>query len=79
QYASVMRRSMDNEVMINEALDGETALGTVFPDTQLGRQLRMVARLINVRSPLQMQRQIFFVGLGGFDTHDNQLSDQAEQ
>lgn len=79
QYASVMRRSMDNEVMINEALDGETALGTAFPDTQLGRQLRMVARLINVRSPLQMQRQIFFVGLGGFDTHDNQLSDQAEQ
>ena len=26
-----------------------------------------------------MQRQIFFVGLGGFDTHDNQLADQAEQ
>ncbi|MGB0133423.1 DUF1501 domain-containing protein [Dokdonella sp.] len=79
QYATIMRRSMDNEVMINEALDGETPLTTAFPNTHLGRQLRMIARLINVRSPLQMQRQIFFVGIGGFDTHDNQLNDHAAQ
>ncbi|HMM65597.1 MAG TPA: DUF1501 domain-containing protein [Dokdonella sp.] len=79
QYASVMRRSMDNEVMINDALDAESPLATAFPDTHLGRQLRMISRLINVRSALQMQRQIFFVGLGGFDTHDNQLADQADQ
>ena len=79
QYAGVVRRSMDNEVMLTDALDGENALATTFPDTGLGRQLRMIARLINVRSTLQMQRQIFYVGLGGFDTHDNQLADQAEQ
>ena len=79
QYASIMRRSMDNEVMINDALDNGGTLATTFPETHLGRQLRMIARLINVRSALQMQRQIFFVGLGGFDTHDNQLADQAEQ
>ncbi|MEZ5463447.1 DUF1501 domain-containing protein [Dokdonella sp.] len=79
QYATVMRRSMNNEVMINEALDGETPLATSFPNTHLGRQLRMIARLINVRSSLDMQRQIFFVGLGGFDTHDNQLADQADR
>lgn len=77
QYARVMRRSMANEAMINDALDGGSELATVFPDTHLGRQLRMVARLINVRSALDMQRQIFFVGLGGFDTHDRQLDDQA--
>ena len=79
QYASVMRRSMDNEVMVNQALDGAVALATTFPDTRLGRQLRMVARLINVRSDLQMQRQIFYVGLGGFDTHDNQLNDHTDR
>lgn len=79
QYALVMRRSMNNEIMINEALEGESPLATSFPDTHLGRQLRMIARLINVRSSLDMQRQIFFVGLGGFDTHDNQLNDQADQ
>ncbi len=77
QYARVMRRSMANETMINAALDGGSTLATEFPDTHLGRQMRMVARLINVRSALAMQRQIFFVGLGGFDTHDRQLVDQA--
>lgn len=79
QFASVVRRSMNNQVMVNGALEGETPLTTTFPDTHLGRQLQMVARLIHVRDTLQMQRQIFFVGLGGFDTHDNQLADQAEQ
>lgn len=79
QYASVVRRSMDNQVMVADALNGASALATTFPDTPLGRQLRMVARLINVRGGLQMQRQIFYVGLGGFDTHDNQLANQANQ
>jgi len=79
EYARVMRRSMDNEVMINAALESEPPLATTFPDTHLGRQLRMVARLIHVRGALEMQRQIFFVALGGFDTHDNQLEDQATQ
>lgn len=79
QYASVVRRSMDNQVMVADALNGASALATTFPDTSLGRQLRMVARLINVRGGLQMQRQIFYVGLGGFDTHDNQLANQADQ
>ena len=79
QYATVMRRSMANGSAINNALDAAGALATPFPDSGLGQQLRMVARLMQVRGTLQMQRQIFFVGLGGFDTHDNQLEDQAEQ
>jgi uncharacterized protein (DUF1501 family) len=71
---------MDNGAQINAALAGENPLTTVFPgDNRLAAQLRMVARLINVRATLQMQRQIFFVGLGGFDTHDSQLEDQAER
>ena len=78
QYAAVMRRSMNNGSEVNAALEGEVPLATAFPDTHLGRQLRMVARLMHVRGPLQMQRQVFFVGLGGFDTHDTQLEDHAE-
>ncbi len=78
QYAAIMRRSMNNGADINSALGGETPLATAFPTSYLGRQLRMVARLINVRSALQMQRQIFFVGLGGFDTHATQLADHAQ-
>ncbi|MCB1612316.1 MAG: DUF1501 domain-containing protein, partial [Xanthomonadales bacterium] len=54
------------------------ALGTPFPDTDLGRQLRMVARLISARGALQMDRQIFFVGQGGYDTHDSQLANHPD-
>ena len=39
-------------------------------------QLRTVAKIISQRSALSMSRQIFFVQLGGFDTHDNQNAEQ---
>jgi uncharacterized protein (DUF1501 family) len=42
----------------------------------LAQQLRVVSRMIAARTALGQKRQIFFVSLGGFDTHDNQLDDQ---
>jgi len=45
--------------------------------TVLGRQLLQVARIIQARSVLGASRQIFFVSLGGFDTHNDQLNRQA--
>ena len=44
------------------------------PISSLNAQLRMVARLIAGQSQLGMRRQIFFVGAGGWDTHDNQTA-----
>ncbi|HEX6126312.1 MAG TPA: DUF1501 domain-containing protein [Pyrinomonadaceae bacterium] len=44
-----------------------------FPATNLGNQLRQVARVIKKRTDLNINRQVFFVQLGGFDTHNNQL------
>ncbi len=48
-----------------------------FPNTGIGRQLRQVARLIRKRTDLSVTRQIFFVQIGGFDTHSNQLPNQT--
>lgn len=48
------------------------ALTTAFPAGPLSAQLQAVAETINVRSQLNANRQIFFVGLGGFDTHSGQ-------
>jgi uncharacterized protein (DUF1501 family) len=36
----------------------------------------MIARIISVRGALKVKRQIFFVTMGGFDTHHDQLADQ---
>jgi uncharacterized protein (DUF1501 family) len=38
----------------------------------LASQLHMVARLIEAREQLGMERQVFFVRMGGWDTHGNQ-------
>ena len=48
-----------------------------FPTTSLGNQLKMVARLIQARSPLNMKRQIFFTSVGGYDTHTSQVGNTA--
>ena len=34
----------------------------------------MVARLVNAQATLNLKRQIFFVRIGGFDLHDNQVT-----
>ncbi len=78
EYARRVTRAMDNQAMITNALDTATPLATTFPDTYLGQQLRMVARLISARNTLQMTRQVFFVAAGGYDTHDSQLADHAD-
>jgi uncharacterized protein (DUF1501 family) len=68
-------------ITIGQALSSDPALVTVFPGTRLGNQLKQVAKLIslNLSSPtLSLNRQIFFCNLGGFDTHQNQVTNQAD-
>ncbi|MEO0997222.1 MAG: DUF1501 domain-containing protein, partial [Pseudomonadota bacterium] len=75
-YADVQRRAIDAADTVTGALALAPALATTFPASQLGTQLATVARLIAVRGELSMQRQVFFVAAGGFDSHDNQNQDQ---
>ena len=47
-----------------------------FPNTTLGTQLKMIARIIAARGPaaFNMHRQIFFCSVGGYDTHTSQVT-----
>jgi uncharacterized protein (DUF1501 family) len=76
--ADVQRRAIDAADTVTAAIESPEAqsLTTIFPMSQLGGQLQTVARLIAARDQLQMQRQVFFVAAGGFDSHDNQNDDQ---
>lgn len=47
-----------------------------FPNTELGNQLKQIARVIRGRNVLAVNRQIFFVLIDGFDTHTTQLFEQ---
>jgi uncharacterized protein (DUF1501 family) len=73
EYVRVSRRSVEANDQLSAALAGSN-VATVFPGlNSLADQLRMVARLIGARNALGAKRQVFFVSLGGFDTHDSLL------
>lgn len=68
----VNSRAIQNVETYKAAIEGGTAVATVFPESKLGGQLKTVANTIAVRNALNVRRQIFFVSIGGFDTHDSQ-------
>lgn len=47
-----------------------------FPQlTDFAQELLMTLRMMQARNALQMSRQTFYIQLGGFDTHDAQITD----
>jgi len=78
-FADVQRRAVMTADLVNNAMNNAPVLNTVFPASQLGVELNTVARLIAARDELGMERQIFFVGAGGFDLHDDQVQLQPNQ
>jgi len=54
--------------------------GGVFPTSGVGPQLAQVVRMINASknsTVVAANRQVFYVNVGGFDTHDNQVNSLA--
>ena len=74
--SAVMSQSLAQSQILASALKGLPSLQTQFPTTGLGPQLQQVAQIMQARSTLGLQRQIFFCSLGGFDTHTAQLPTQ---
>jgi uncharacterized protein (DUF1501 family) len=74
-FASTTKRGIDNFGAMNSAISptASTVWQAPFPNTGLGRQLKMVARMIAGRKTLNHQRQIFFVSVGGYDLHTGQV------
>jgi uncharacterized protein (DUF1501 family) len=62
--------------VLSDAVSSSPALLTQFPNTGIANQLKQVAQIIQARNALALHRQIFFVSLGGFDTHGGQLVTQ---
>ena len=87
QSPSYLNQHLRNTITSKEARIAELLssieiapeITTTFPSGGLGLQLKMVAKMISIRESLGMKRQIFFVAIGGWDTHSNQLTDHAAQ
>ena len=86
-YNEVMRRARANEAFIGTAIGSavDATIADVFDnyyptlndETDIAKQLKMVARLMKGGPALGNNRQIFFVSMGGFDTHQDQPTGHA--
>ena len=76
--AETTQRSIDANATLSTALASapDLPLPADLATSNLAAQLRLVARMIASRDALGAKRQVFFVSLGGFDTHDDQLTTQ---
>lgn len=75
EFARTQRRSIDLGVSLRSALNQTPAPQTTFQSgSRLAGMLRMIAHLISARETLGMRRQIFFVGIGDYDTHGDQVN-----
>ena len=65
--------------ILTAATSSLPALQTVFPaENGLASQLKQIAQIIQVRAALGVNRQIFFAGIGNFDTHSDQVDLQGQ-
>ena len=71
EYSRVAKRSIDAGSVLTAALAGAPTITTPFPaGNALADQLKFVARMISTAATTNTRRQVFFVSIGGFDTHD---------
>jgi uncharacterized protein (DUF1501 family) len=77
-YAEVLDRAIATGDLLNTSISNtanDAFWTNAFPTTNIGSQMKMIARLIEARGPskFNMNRQIFFCQIGGFDTHTAQV------
>ncbi len=71
-YINLSKRSLDSESYLTNKLAGIPLNDVPLPaDNDLAAQLKLVARIVQAHAD-RKGRQVFFVSIGGFDTHDNQ-------
>lgn len=75
-YKGVLKRSIESNEFFNQSIESVNDLNTQFSNSNISKDLRMVAQSIAARNNLGAKRQIFFVQLGGFDTHDDNGSNK---
>lgn len=70
-HAQITAQALGATELLSAALSTGPAIATPFPSgNSLADQLKMVARIASVAQTLGARRQVFFVALGGFDSHD---------
>jgi len=75
-YGALTRQTLESVALFKDALGRKPGFATVFPDTNLGQDLRMMADVISAHDFMGANRQTFFTTFGGWDHHDEVLDNQ---
>ncbi|MCC6196382.1 MAG: DUF1501 domain-containing protein [Burkholderiales bacterium] len=83
--AGIMDKSLTANATVNPILTAALppviqnafTVGGTLLNTGIAQQLRQVARLIEGRAATGVKRQVFFVSMGGYDTHSNTVQNQT--
>jgi uncharacterized protein (DUF1501 family) len=80
-YAGIQQNASNKVGLVTNAFSAAGDLSTQFPaingDTGLGAQLHEVARCIKAHSQIGDGRQMFYVQINGWDTHNDELNSQG--
>jgi uncharacterized protein (DUF1501 family) len=72
-FGGMNRIAISNSEVIAGYLTGTPPFATAFPTSNLGQQMRSIARLIAAGPQLGLKRQVFFARMGGYDLHGGQI------
>jgi uncharacterized protein (DUF1501 family) len=74
-WSSKLVKSIADNQNIYNTLQGKTTK-TTFPTSSLGRQLEMVAKMIDSRAERGSDADVFYLETGGWDTHADVIDNQ---
>jgi len=77
EISSLTKRSIEAEASYREALAAVDEITTEFPSTDSGLKLQAITKMISANAARGVRRQIFFMPIGGFDSHQNLLRDHG--
>lgn len=75
-YSDTLVKSLSHNQLLYDTLTGKETEHS-FPNSHLGRQLEMAAKMISSREERGTDADMFFLSTGGWDTHSNVLMNQV--
>jgi len=77
-WSSKLLTSISQNDLLRRTLESVHAT-TIFPSSSLGKKLELVTRMMQTHTTRDVEKEFYFVQIGGFDTHSNMLENLASR
>lgn len=76
-YTNIFKNAIEGGEEFQAAIANSYDFATPFSGNYVSANFEMIARAISIQNTLDFQRQIFWVGFGGWDNHDELLNNHS--